>query len=321
MDKFDTAALNNPDGFGYAYVLNGQVFIRKSAQYDKLRTRFERDYNRYREQSPFLIHFRWATHGDTVRRLAHPFRMQDGGAVIHNGVLDMPVIPSTESDTTAFVHKVIDRLPRGWSDTKTWPTMVQEMAGYGNKLAFLWPDSTFLILNEKAGHWDGDNWFSNQSYKYKRVTQTEYDYSANWRQNYSVNGTGTKVYHPIGCVCDAPDCDGDDGWGELDEPGLQAYNSWVAQSRTMQAEKLGGKGSKWHVEPGNEKSYDPLLVIATGGEGGLLPSGYYVYDKGSIYPCPKDMTSEAEVWAWFKTHRAQRALVSYTQRFGQTVPA
>ena len=178
IEDMERAASNNPDGFGYAFVRGigtsrAKVVVRKSLRFDTLKAQFIDEYARYRNQSPFLVHFRYATHGGTNVAMAHPFKLRDGGAVIHNGIIDMPKAQHGDSDTRAFVTKVVDRLPEGWQYTQTWVDMVERMAEMGNKLAFLWPNGAHLVLNEKEGYWDNNVWYSNRSHK-TTVVRTAY---------------------------------------------------------------------------------------------------------------------------------------------------
>ena len=145
----------NPDGAGYAFAANGKVEIRRSLKWNKLRHMYEREKAQYGDTSAFIVHFRIKSHGLVNKENCHPFRMADGGAIIHNGMIDIPCIPEGESDTRWFVKSVLDRLPRGWESDPVWCNGVSKMIGSGSKAAAIWPDGRSFIFNEKSGNWSG----------------------------------------------------------------------------------------------------------------------------------------------------------------------
>lgn len=167
------AARSNPDGFGYAFVRNslktGRPFIQveKFLKFDdRAIEQYMHDVNTYGDDSPFLIHFRMTTHGGVSIKNVHPFTMKDGGAMIHNGIIDNPIDePQGMSDTRFFVRRFIDTLPESWQWDQVLVTAVARYADvYWNKLVFLWPDRSYLIMGEDKGHWDDGVWYSNKSY-------------------------------------------------------------------------------------------------------------------------------------------------------------
>lgn len=162
------AALNNPDGFGYAYKgvdIDGhdRVFIRKALSYVELETRFWDDYDRFGKDSTFLVHWRLGTHGLMNSTNSHPYRLANGGALIHNGILDIPAIPSEWSDTRWFVRSMLNKLPDNWQRSPVWVDVVHEYIGTYNKIAGLWPNDEILIVNENGGEWTNGTWHSNDS--------------------------------------------------------------------------------------------------------------------------------------------------------------
>lgn len=100
--------------------------------------------------------------------------MRDGGAFIHNGIIDIPERPEDISDTRQFVNQIINHLPDRWERDVNWCTMVRKMIGPGSKVVALWPDGAHLILNESAGHWEEDKgvWYSNNSCNLPQVRGT-----------------------------------------------------------------------------------------------------------------------------------------------------
>jgi len=112
--KFDTAVLNNPDGWGISVPdMEGQLYTTKSIVtdkdelYDMIHGEFKAD--------KMLIHLRYTTAGETSMRNAHPYPVLELGSdgvdmrVAHNGTLTKWAPPTTgptswESDTRRFVR-------------------------------------------------------------------------------------------------------------------------------------------------------------------------------------------------------------------------
>jgi predicted glutamine amidotransferase len=101
IEKVRRGATANPDGSGYAFVRNGKVEIRRSLKWEDIEKSFLRDMENNSE-SVFLVHHRIKSHGEVCKENCHPFRMADGGALIHNGVIPIHGIPKDWSDTRHF---------------------------------------------------------------------------------------------------------------------------------------------------------------------------------------------------------------------------
>lgn len=157
----------NDDGAGFMFCDgNGGVEIRKPF------FKFREFYGAYRQavaqypQSPFGIHFRIATSGEIDKLNAHPHRVWNDMAIIHNGI--MPIfVPkgSAESDTVLFVKQVMQTIPTNFNKFTGVVWLLERYMGSSNKVVVLKGDGTHVILNEKSGHWDSGAWYSNHSYK------------------------------------------------------------------------------------------------------------------------------------------------------------
>lgn len=184
IERLDDCALANHDGAGYAFVLNGKVKIVKNREWSRIRKQFKHDTTVYGASSPFLIHFRIATHGEVSNENCHPWAMADGGAMVHNGVFHIPGQPDGCSDSGYFVDKFLNSLPSGWQYDGFWCEVVERVAQTGNKAAMLWPSGAVWIMNARGGDWrkeddgvlpsynkswdelvaSGASWYSNHSY-------------------------------------------------------------------------------------------------------------------------------------------------------------
>jgi len=158
----------NRDGGGFAYVNDGEVKIEKGFMvYNEFEKALEAalDTN---EDSPFLIHMRIGTSGGKTKQNTHPFRLaKSGGAMIHNGVLFEPTgqwegpVDDRKSDTRAFCEALGQILD--YESVLRGKQMLANAIGGYNKLAFLYPDKSTVIVNETSGFWVDGIWYSNGS--------------------------------------------------------------------------------------------------------------------------------------------------------------
>lgn len=157
----------NSDGGGFAYVHKGKVKIVKSLM--KWKT-WEDAYYTAREanpDSPFLVHFRIRSAGSNTADNTHPYALKTG-AVIHNGTLTGSGADwyRGPSDTAKFVEKFGEHLT--YDNVLSKKLAMEAAIGY-NKLAFLFNNGKFVIVNEDAGHWDDGVWYSNGSFRMNTV--------------------------------------------------------------------------------------------------------------------------------------------------------
>lgn len=163
--------MNNPDGAGYAFVLDGKVKIVKALKWSMIEKQYKKDYRRYGDRSPFLVHFRIASHGAVCYENCHPFALSDGGAMIHNGMLPF-ADDRTKSDTKELADNINKVFAPGWQHDTYAVSILHEAIGKGNKLVFLWPNYEYLIVNESSGFWRDKAWFSNYSCNIRQVATT-----------------------------------------------------------------------------------------------------------------------------------------------------
>lgn len=191
---------NNPHGCGYAFARNGHMVIRKFEDVKELVPAYEADAALYGDGSAFLVHFRIMTHGAINKRNTHPHTMRDGGALIHNGIIDIPELPNGESDSRYFAREIIGAMPAGWMNDPILVAMAERYIGSGNKVAMLWPDGSSLILNEREGHWRDGVWYSNRSYSW--------DYYASMMMSSTIaNDESTLWDHVVPGVKACPMCE------------------------------------------------------------------------------------------------------------------
>lgn len=153
----------NQHGGGFAFVNEkGEVVIRKGFMgYNDFQREYAKSAEKYAEVSPFLVHMRISTSGGVIPANTHPFKIK-GGAMIHNGVMFQPPVRpeyKNKSDTRIFAERMFNILTL--EDVLKAEKRILSSVGQYNKLVFLYEDKQYAILNEEAGNWKDDIWYSN----------------------------------------------------------------------------------------------------------------------------------------------------------------
>lgn len=185
MDTLKTCWDNNPDGAGFAFNLNGRVFIKKGFM---TWTAFKNAFEYWNKKVCFksrglLIHFRIATHGAKNETMTHPFPIvADEGtlskpeysspyAIIHNGIISLTstAIRGTGlSDTATFVKDYLTDIASysDWFYNEKTMTLIYNLI-----------DSKMAIINGKGEiirtlgfeeEKDSGIFYSNTTYKENR---------------------------------------------------------------------------------------------------------------------------------------------------------
>lgn len=175
-DDLESACWSNPDGFGYAIHTGRHIIRRRSMVAADLIDRYLIEREQYPD-GPALFHARIATSGKVDNSGCHPFYVGGNRKVVlgHNGVLPIPT-PGWKSDTRILAEEVIPS--HGGIDALrdvSYLAQLEDWIGPGNKLVILSADRSlpsFLIVNEKAGHWCDGSWWSNYSYRWEPKPKT-----------------------------------------------------------------------------------------------------------------------------------------------------
>lgn len=159
-DVVSTALDRHPDGYGLAWRENSAVKFSKFGP--DQRPAFRKALERVdRAGFEYMAHFRQATHGPAVKRLAHPFSYEDAKegtvVVMHNGVISI-CTDAQESDTQVFVRDVLAHLPTGWWRMPAMRYLVSQSIGW-SRLVVMTARET-VNLQERDGKWDGGLWYS-----------------------------------------------------------------------------------------------------------------------------------------------------------------
>lgn len=177
------AAVHNPDGFGFAINNGKDVLYGKGMDIEDTIKEFFAVRERFPD-SHALFHLRITTHGATNLDNCHPFVVDDGIVLAHNGMLPIKE-QDGKSDTRLFAEEWLPTMgvkemldtPEGFADLEQFAS--------GSKLAILSSnpalDHPFYLVNEKLGHWKQGVWYSNSSYTknygkylYSSVSTTSY---------------------------------------------------------------------------------------------------------------------------------------------------
>lgn len=164
----------NNDGTGIMYVEDGRVVVEKTTGIYKNHLDL---YYKHMHRDQFVLHHRFATHGEKTEVNVHPFKilsLDDGDPfdlyMVHNGVIPMSKFSNEAdkklSDTHLFALEYMQPLmkenPR-IIENKIFQIMLHDFVGGGNKLAFLRNDGLCLIFNKNAGGERNGCWLSNTS--------------------------------------------------------------------------------------------------------------------------------------------------------------
>jgi hypothetical protein len=159
---------SNPHGIGIAWSDGDALTIRKAMNL----TEFLPMLADKPDESPYVLHFRFATHGETNLENCHPFKLGNHTAMAHNGILPWRSTQS-RSDTRCFVRDILRPNRREVWDS-SFQEHIENFIGEHNKLAFIDRFGQVAIYNEHMGHWRGNIWFSNCSYRsYRYLTDKE----------------------------------------------------------------------------------------------------------------------------------------------------
>lgn len=159
---------SNPHGIGIAWANGETLEIRKAMNL----TAFLPMLAEKPEEAPYVLHFRYATHGTVNLENCHPFKIGSHTVVGHNGILPWRST-ETMSDTRCFARDILKPNRKEVWDTG-FQTHIEDYIGEHNKLAFIDRFGQVAIYNEHVGHWRGNVWFSNCSYRSYRYTVGDY---------------------------------------------------------------------------------------------------------------------------------------------------
>jgi len=183
FEKFETAILNNPDGYGLSFPDGDSLSVFRTPETPDP----EKLYRLVNEElidKKVMLHLRYTTVGDTILRNAHPFpileRNKDGIdlRMAHNGTLGKfrPGKDSNESDTRVFVREFVrplfKRMARGLEPEELLQDdfikkLLEGQLTSSSVLTFIDSQGNSLICNEKGnGGKKEDQWYYSNTYSF-----------------------------------------------------------------------------------------------------------------------------------------------------------
>lgn len=169
-EEMRNAWSQNPDGGGYGFIdTDNKLKVRKFMKLADMLKMYEQDVAACGGHSPFLVHFRLATHGSKNMDNCHPFFIDEHTIMIHNGILPTINVDKSMSDSYSFATNYLAKMPTDWYDDEFLFDLVEEYCT-GSKIVILTtrPSAQFscYIVNQRSGNWSKDKsmWFSNNSH-------------------------------------------------------------------------------------------------------------------------------------------------------------
>lgn len=167
----------NRDGQGLIYATNGQLKTYKTLDINQFLTTYYEV--RKAIKTPIALHFRMATHGNINLENCHPFLVNKNLAFVHNGII--PKYGNNNySDTYCYNEQRLKKLQNNFLKSRFIREFIAKEIGSYSKLIFMDNNSNYTIINEEAGIWDNDNWYSNSGYKYS----SNYYYTDNYDSSF-----------------------------------------------------------------------------------------------------------------------------------------
>jgi len=194
---------DNSDGWGLMHSNGSEIIINKGLRFDNLKPLLEEI-----NGSPYVLHYRWATHGTKNIDNCHPFRITKQLYMAHNGIIQIECDNKLMSDTWHFAKRLREiGIDSDAVKDKEVITMIEEYIGKGNKLAFLDSKGNISFANENSGMWQEGVWFSNgnsffnndwgwQSYYSRRYGKRSFSYSRTNSTSYA-NEVASKIDQSI----------------------------------------------------------------------------------------------------------------------------
>ncbi|MBQ2615950.1 MAG: hypothetical protein IJF90_03740 [Synergistaceae bacterium] len=183
-DTLRNCWLKNDDGAGFAFTRGKNVYIYKGfLEWKNFLDTFHKLTDKIdTTETPFIFHFRYATHGGIQRRLTHPFPMSQNRevldklnvkthcAIAHNGIINGKAYDNgVDSDTYLYIQKVIAK--QKMSDIARTKWLNKLSVNTGSKWAFLTKDGHIYtagdfieedgVLYSNAGYlgWGDNKWY------------------------------------------------------------------------------------------------------------------------------------------------------------------
>ncbi len=198
-ETLDACHLANKDSFGFMYLGESGIVIKKYLVYSQFESSFRKE-RKENKESDFVLHFRIGTSGKIDLPNCHPFLVTENIGLVHNGILSCIDGDIKESDTNKFCQLLggmIGPNEERWDDAAFWQ-FIGKAIGTNNKLILLRKGGDFKIVNDKMGTWKDGVWFSNMNWEWKaknKQTTTYTGHNGGQNVNWQGYGYGRTVVH------------------------------------------------------------------------------------------------------------------------------
>lgn len=182
---------DNSDGWGLMQSDGSNIIVNKGMRFDDLKPLLEQV-----NGNPYVLHYRWATHGNKNIDNCHPFRVTKNLYMAHNGVIGIECSNKLMSDTWHFAKKLRE-IGVDHDDIKDEGViaMIEDHIGKSNKLAFLDHKGAITFANENSGTWQDGVWFSNANSFY---SNSDWGWEAYYSRRYSNRYAHSSRFNNIG---------------------------------------------------------------------------------------------------------------------------
>lgn len=212
-EKFKTAIVNNPHGFGFSYPdFQGNLKTYRSCE-EPDPEQLYRIINEELIDTKLMLHLRYTTVGATILRNSHPFPILEKNTdgidlrMAHNGTLGKyrPKSQSSESDTRlfvkTFVRPLFKRLAKGLDPEELMndeftKKLLEDQLTTSSVLTFIDGNGNSLVCNETGnGGKQEEKWYYSNKYsfdpKHRIPATTSVTYPYNYHQHNQSNSSGT----------------------------------------------------------------------------------------------------------------------------------
>jgi len=196
----------NSDGAGFMYAENDKLHIQKGFfTFEDFMEAYEPH-----KQKQVVLHFRIRTHGDIDFTNCHPYTVDNQLAFVHNGTIRKAAErDKSKSDTWHFNEDMVKPLRTKYKNfyrDEIIQELMHEYIGW-SKLIFLDNKGNHAIVNENAGVWDSDCWFSNTSFR-RYIPQVKEKVQAHQPLDFAQNWLTTNDDYLVGNIKDKTESDG-----------------------------------------------------------------------------------------------------------------
>ncbi len=234
-EKMQAAFNHNNDGVGIMWAEGGEVKVVKGCYtFESIWKFLSENF----EGVPHAIHFRMGTQGLDNDDNCHPYEIiKKDLYIMHNGILtEFSTGDAVKSDTWLFAEHLTKKINEGKLSKEDLfnPKVIKELetrAGW-NKFLFMDGQGNVSLVNESAGSWINDVWYSN-SYSMYSYSSYSHRICGEDESNESIGNT-KEIEIDIESI---PDGDFD----ALDDASMATLLSQIRESE----EEYGWKGESW----------------------------------------------------------------------------